>query len=223
MPLHPLVEEWDAELTSADPLRFPGYREALDRAVARARADQGCTESVMTGRCRVGDVVSPDGVSSGNGVPSDYVLIEGCFEVLGGSMGAVHGERVVRAFERATRQRLPVVVITTSGGARMQEGMVSLVQMARTAAAARQHGAAGLLSLAVYRLFGCFGFARVDLMHDEGGDLQVLEVNPIPGLTETSLLPQAAEAAGLGFDEVVERLLARARERGPAGAGVREG
>jgi len=79
------------------------------------------------------------------------------------------------------------------------------------------------MSLAVYRLFGCFGFARVDLMHDEGGDLQVLEVNPIPGLTETSLLPQAAEAAGLGFDEVVERLLARARERGPAGAGVREG
>src|SRR5437588_2566733 len=151
MPLHPLVEEWDAELTSADPLRFPGYREALDRAVARARADQGCTESVMTGRCRVAEGVSPDGVSSGNGVPSDYVLIEGCFEVLGGSMGAVHGERVVRAFERATRQRLPVVVITTSGGARMQEGMVSLVQMARTASAARAHAAAGLLSVAIYR------------------------------------------------------------------------
>jgi acetyl-CoA carboxylase carboxyl transferase subunit beta len=78
-------------------------------------------------------------------------VIEGCFDVLGGSMGAVHGERVVRAYRRATEERLPVVVLTSSGGARMQEGMVSLIQMARTASAARAHAAAGLLSVAVYR------------------------------------------------------------------------
>src|SRR5205085_8725267 len=127
MPLHPLVEEWDAELTSADPLRFPGYREALERAVTRARAEQGCTESVITGRCRVTDRVSPDGLSSTNDVPGDYVLIEGCFEVLGGSMGAVHGERVVRAFRRATQQRLPVVAIPTTRVPGRQKRMAALV------------------------------------------------------------------------------------------------
>jgi D-alanine-D-alanine ligase len=64
------------------------------------------------------------------------------------------------------------------------------------------------LALAVYRLLGCAGFARVDLMLERsGGELLVLEANSVPGLTETSLLPQAADAAGVGFDEVVERLV----------------
>ena len=63
------------------------------------------------------------------------------------------------------------------------------------------------MALATYRLLGCRGFARVDLMMDAGGTLFVLEANTIPGLTETSLLPQAAEAAGIGFDELVERIL----------------
>ncbi len=68
---------------------------------------------------------------------------------------------------------------------------------------------AGEIALEVYGLLGCSGFARVDLMLDEeSGELQVLELNPIPGLTETSLLPQAAEAAGIGFDELIERILA---------------
>jgi D-alanine-D-alanine ligase len=64
------------------------------------------------------------------------------------------------------------------------------------------------LALEVYRLLGCQGFARVDLMLDSGdGELYVLEANAVPGLTETSLLPQAADAAGIGFDELVERIL----------------
>lgn len=63
------------------------------------------------------------------------------------------------------------------------------------------------LALATYELLGCRGFARVDLMLGEDGDLFVLEANAIPGLTETSLLPQAAEAAGIGFDELVGRIL----------------
>ena len=98
MPLQPLVESWDDDLASADPLSFPGYAEQLART--------GGQESVVTGRT------------------ASYALVEGCFEVLGGSMGAVHGERVVRAFTRARDARLPVVVVSTSGGARMQEGMV---------------------------------------------------------------------------------------------------
>jgi D-alanine-D-alanine ligase len=63
-------------------------------------------------------------------------------------------------------------------------------------------------ALEVYRLLGCSGFARVDLMLESAtGSLHVLELNPIPGLTETSLLPQAADAAGIGFDELIERIV----------------
>ncbi|HEX3690849.1 MAG TPA: D-alanine--D-alanine ligase [Solirubrobacteraceae bacterium] len=70
---------------------------------------------------------------------------------------------------------------------------------------------AGEIALETYGLLGCAGFARVDLMlEDATGELFVLEVNPIPGLTETSLLPLAAEAAGISFDELVERVLAAA-------------
>lgn len=123
--LHPLVEEWDPELVGADPLRFPGYAEQLARAGGR--------ESVRTGRT------------------AHYACVAADFSALGGSMGAVHGERVVRAFRRAADLRLPVVVLAASGGARLQEGMIALVQMARTAAAAAAHGRAGLLSLAVLR------------------------------------------------------------------------
>ncbi len=69
-------------------------------------------------------------------------------------------------------------------------------------------GAASALALDAYQLLGCAGFARADLMLSAGSEeLYVLEVNPIPGLTETSLLPQAADAAGIGFDELIERIL----------------
>jgi acetyl-CoA carboxylase alpha subunit len=124
MPLHPLQAEWDADLAGGDPLGFPGYAEERSRAAS---------ESVLTGRT------------------AHYALIESRFEVLGGSMGAVSGERVVRAYRRATDERIPVLVVAASGGARLQEGMVALVQMARTARAARRHAGAGLLSLGVYR------------------------------------------------------------------------
>jgi D-alanine-D-alanine ligase len=64
------------------------------------------------------------------------------------------------------------------------------------------------LAVEAYRALGCDGFARVDLMLREDGELFVLEANSVPGLTETSLLPQAADAAGIGFDQLVERILA---------------
>ena len=67
---------------------------------------------------------------------------------------------------------------------------------------------AGEIALAVYRLLGCSGFARVDLMLESAtGELYVLEADSIPGLTQTSLLPQAADAAGIGFDELIDRIL----------------
>jgi len=118
------IEEWDTDLRSGDPLDFPGYAERL--------AEVGA-ESVRTG------------------LTATHVRIEGDFDAFGGSMGVVHGERVVRAFDRACERRLPVVCVTRSGGARMQEGMVSLVQMGRVAGAIRRHSEAGLLSVAVMR------------------------------------------------------------------------
>jgi D-alanine-D-alanine ligase len=74
---------------------------------------------------------------------------------------------------------------------------------------------AAALAIEVYDLIGCTGFARVDIMLEEAtNELYVLELNTIPGLTETSLLPQAADAAGIGFDELVRRILERAGEGG---------
>jgi acetyl-CoA carboxylase beta subunit len=125
MPPHPTIEEWDADLIAGDPLDFPGYEE---RRLALAETG----EAVRTGRTE------------------HYAFIEGRFEVLGGTMGAAVGEKVVRAYDRARGLRLPMVVTTRTGGARLQEGMVSLVQLARTAAAAHRHARAGLLSVAVY-------------------------------------------------------------------------
>jgi acyl-CoA carboxylase subunit beta len=123
MPFHPLAQEWDAALTAGDPLDFPGYDQ-------RRRLFDG--ESVRTGRTE------------------HYAFVEGRFDVVGGSMGAAAGEKVVRAYDRAADLGLPMVVLTRSGGARVQEGMVALAQLARTAGAARRHADAGLLSLGVY-------------------------------------------------------------------------
>ncbi|HVV36059.1 MAG TPA: carboxyl transferase domain-containing protein [Acidimicrobiales bacterium] len=95
--------------------------------------------------------VAPENESVRTGRTEHYALIEGRFDVMGGSMGAAHGERVVRAFQRAADERLPIVVITASGGARLQEGMVALTQMARTSAAALAHAQAGLLQVALMR------------------------------------------------------------------------
>ena len=125
MPFHPSLQEWDADLLAGDPLAFPGYDESRRALVVTG-------EAVQTGRTE------------------HYAYIEGRFDVLGGTMGAAVGERVVRAYDRARDLGLPVVVATRTGGARLQEGMVALVQMARTASAATRHARAGLLSLGVY-------------------------------------------------------------------------
>lgn len=125
MPFHPSIQEWDADVLAGDPLGFPGYDERR-----RELAQTG--EAVVTGRTE------------------HYAYVEGRFEVMGGTMGAAVGERVVRAYDRARDLGLPMVLSVRSGGARLQEGMVALVQLARTASAAERHARAGLLSLGVY-------------------------------------------------------------------------
>jgi acetyl-CoA carboxylase carboxyl transferase subunit beta len=114
------IDPWDEHVEPADPLKFNDGKSYRDR-LERARRTSGETEAVSTGRGRI------DG----------HVVAYGCyvFAFMGGSMGAVVGERVTRLFERATAERLPVVLLHASGGARMQEGLLSLMQMAKSVAA----------------------------------------------------------------------------------------
>jgi acetyl-CoA carboxylase carboxyl transferase subunit beta len=114
------LDEWDATLAPMDPLEFSdgrGYRERTKSAEDKS----GAREAILTGAARI------------EGIPVGL----GCFVFgyMGGSMGSVVGEKIARLFERCTRQRLPAVLLQFSGGARMQEGILSLMQMAKSVAA----------------------------------------------------------------------------------------
>jgi acetyl-CoA carboxylase carboxyl transferase subunit beta len=124
-------EEWDAGLAATDFLDFPGYPDKLDRA----RRASGETDAVVCGRATIG------------GQPCALFVMDGSFMM--GSMGAVVGEKICRCFERATEEGLPVVGFTISGGARMQEGTTSLMQMAKVSGAIRKHSEAALAYLVV--------------------------------------------------------------------------
>ena len=118
--------EWDTDVEERDPLDFPGF----DQMIKRARMKSGCTEGV---RC---------GLAELDGIPEALAVMEASFMM--GSMGYVVGEKIARTVERATKMGLPLIIFSCSGGARMQEGLVSLMQMAKVSAAIEQHGAAGL-------------------------------------------------------------------------------
>ncbi|MDO4317828.1 MAG: acetyl-CoA carboxylase carboxyltransferase subunit alpha [Lachnospiraceae bacterium] len=120
-----------AELPVENPLHTAGYEEKL----ARLREKTGLDEAVVTGFGTIGGIRTALGVCDGR--------------FLMASMGRVVGEKIVRLVERATAERLPVVLVACSGGARMQEGIVSLMQMVKTSQALRRHGDAGQLFLSV--------------------------------------------------------------------------
>ena len=123
--------ERDAELISNDPIDFPDYAQKVT-----ALADTLDTkEAVVTGRCMI------------DGVHTMLCVMDSNFIM--GSMGSVVGEKITRAFEEATKDRLPIIVFTASGGARMQEGIVSLMQMAKVSAAVKRHSDAGLVYITV--------------------------------------------------------------------------
>ena len=124
-------EAWDEPAAETDPLAFPGYLEKLVKIRERTDVDEG----VCTGAGRIA------------GLPVAVGVMDSTFMM--GSMGSVVGERLARLFERATEERLAVVVFTASGGARMQEGIVSLMQMAKVSAAVARHSEAGLLYVSV--------------------------------------------------------------------------
>lgn len=120
-------EPWFEDMEVSNPLDYEGYEDKL----AAAREKTGLNEAVTVGRCKV----------FGN----DIVLGVCDSRFMMASMGHVVGEKITKAIERATELKLPVFMFCCSGGARMQEGIVSLMQMAKTAAAIKKHGDAGLL------------------------------------------------------------------------------
>jgi acyl-CoA carboxylase subunit beta len=116
-------DEFNRKLVSVDPLVFSD-RLPYRKRVAEAREQTGLTEAIVTGSAQIRG--------------HDVILAVMDFRFLGGSMGSVVGEKVALAFERARDKKVPIITIAASGGARMQEGMLSLVQMAKTAAAAKR-------------------------------------------------------------------------------------
>ncbi|MCI8454210.1 MAG: acetyl-CoA carboxylase carboxyltransferase subunit beta [Lachnospiraceae bacterium] len=120
-------EEWDQKMEVCNPLHFAGYEKKL----AAAREKTRLNEAVVTGTCTIGGFKTAIGVCDARFLMS--------------SMGHNVGEKITRAVERATREGLPIILFACSGGARMQEGIVSLMQMAKTAAALKRHHEAGLL------------------------------------------------------------------------------
>ena len=118
------LEEYDANLTSSDPLTFRDTKRYLDR-IADARKKTGLNDAVVAG---IGKIESRE---------VSFVVME--FEFIGGSMGSVVGEKVARAIERSLQRSIPLVIVSCSGGARMMEGILSLMQMAKTAALLSRH------------------------------------------------------------------------------------
>lgn len=123
--------EMDKGMESEDPLNFPGYKEKIETAKGTSEIN----EAVVTGIGKIYGKTVVIGV-----MDSNFMM---------GSMGSVVGEKITRAVEKATEERLQLILFTASGGARMQEGMFSLMQMAKISAAIARHNDAGLLYITV--------------------------------------------------------------------------
>ena len=124
------IEE-DMTLNSKDFLKFPGYEEKLENSREKSRMLDG--------------IIS--GIGKINGIEVSIAAME--FSFMGGSMGSVVGEKVTRALERGIEKKIPVVIVSSSGGARMQEGIVSLMQMAKTSGAVKRLNEAGIPFISV--------------------------------------------------------------------------
>lgn len=124
-------QELYADVKAGNPLNFPGYQEKAETV----RQISGEEEAVICGTAQIGNE------------KSCLFVMESYFMM--GSMGSAVGEKITRLFEYATEHRLPVIGFTVSGGARMQEGLLSLMQMAKTSAAVKRHSDAGLLYIVV--------------------------------------------------------------------------
>lgn len=123
--------EWDQHLLSTNPLEFPTYLEKIEKDQERT----GLNEAVITGQGLINDQLSA------------FAVMDASFRM--GSMGSVVGEKIARAIENARKKSIPFIIFTASGGARMQEGVLSLMQMAKTSIAIERFSSAGGLMISV--------------------------------------------------------------------------
>lgn len=128
-------KETNAELASTDFLDFFDGEVFYENKIKTIRQQKHIIDAVISGKGKL------------NNVPVNIACMD--FEFMGGSMGSVVGEKITRTIETATKEKTPVIIVSASGGARMQEGIVSLMQMAKTSAALKRHSEAGLLYLSV--------------------------------------------------------------------------
>jgi acetyl-CoA carboxylase carboxyl transferase subunit beta len=128
-------EEWDADVTTADPLDFVSDGESYIDKARKTGARIGVSEALLSGRIRI------------DGRPVAIVVTD--FSFLGASMGSVYGEKLARACERAIEEQTPLLTVSASGGARMQEGLFSLMQMAKTTSALTRLGDARLAHISL--------------------------------------------------------------------------
>jgi len=124
-------ESFDENLRTSNPLKFPSYLEKIEIDSHKT----GLNEAVLTG---MGNI---------KGEPAVFAIMDSHFRM--GSMGSVVGEKITRAIEKATELQLPFIIFTASGGARMQEGVISLMQMAKTSVALKRHSDHGLLFISI--------------------------------------------------------------------------
>jgi len=124
-------EEWDKGMTTTNPLAFPEYSEKVEADIKKT----GLNEAIVTGRGDIG------------GQPTAFAVMDANFRM--GSMGSVVGEKIARAIENAKQASIPFIIFTASGGARMQEGVLSLMQMAKTSVAIERFSTAGGLMISV--------------------------------------------------------------------------
>ena len=161
--------EFGRSIRGGNPLGFPGYTEKIQGM----RDKTNLNDAVVTGTAQI------------HGRRTVLVVMDNRFMM--GSMGMAGGEKVTRAFEYATKKKLPVIVFSTSGGARMQEGMMSLLQMAKTSAAVAKHDEAGLLYVSVMTHPTTGGVTASFAML---GDIQLAEPDALIGFAGPRVIEQ---------------------------------
>ena len=162
-------ESIDNHLRTENPLEFPAYTEKVEQDAKRT----GLNEAVLTGTGKI------------NGHEVSVAIMDSYFRM--GSMGSVVGEKITRAIEKATERKIPMLIFTASGGARMQEGVLSLMQMAKTSVALNRHAEQGLLyiSIMTYPTTGgvSASFASV-------GDINIAEPKALIGFAGRRVIEQ---------------------------------
>ncbi|MCR4644618.1 MAG: acetyl-CoA carboxylase, carboxyltransferase subunit beta [Oscillospiraceae bacterium] len=165
--------ELHAGLTSRDFLEFPGYQEKLDKAMSTTKEEDAVV-------CGIGSV-------AGN----EFATFVMDSKFIMASMGSVVGEKITRLFEYATEHKLPVIGFTASGGARMQEGVISLMQMAKVSGAVKNHSNAGLLYITVLTDPTTGGVTASFAMQ---GDIILAEPNALVGFAGRRVVEQTTKS-----------------------------